>query len=197
MKEYRIDLKIKNNLILKKIEEAGYKTLGEFCRLNGMKNQSSRIGEFINLKRSPLTSEGEFYDIILKISDLLMCSPENLFSEEQMTMELKTNKRSIEVQEAEIKFMIKNNNNIKSLEEIIYNENLSNKIEESLNLLTPREEKVLKMRFGIDDGKEHTLEAIGKIFGVQKERIRQIEAKALRKLRHPDRRLKLLPFTNE
>ena len=54
-----------------------------------------------------------------------------------------------------------------------------------LKTLTPREEKVIKMRFGLDDGSEHTLEEVGQSFAVTRERIRQIEAKALRKLRHP------------
>jgi RNA polymerase primary sigma factor len=56
-----------------------------------------------------------------------------------------------------------------------------------LPTLTPREEKILKMRFGIDEKGGHTLEEVGKVFDVTRERIRQIEAKALRKLRHPSR----------
>ncbi|HLC07081.1 MAG TPA: sigma factor-like helix-turn-helix DNA-binding protein, partial [Candidatus Babeliales bacterium] len=59
---------------------------------------------------------------------------------------------------------------------------------------TPREEKVLKMRFGIDVASEHTLEEVGKDFSVTRERIRQIEVKALRKLRHPSRSKRLLAF---
>jgi len=63
-----------------------------------------------------------------------------------------------------------------------------------LNTLTPREEKVLRLRFGIDDGKQRTLEEVGKEFNVTRERIRQIEAKALRKLRHPSRSRKLKDY---
>ena len=62
--------------------------------------------------------------------------------------------------------------------------------------LTPREEKVLKLRFGIEDGRTRTLEEVGKEFNVTRERIRQIEAKALRKLRHPSRSKKLKDFLN-
>ncbi len=68
---------------------------------------------------------------------------------------------------------------------------------EVLNTLTPREEKVLRLRYGIDDGKIRTLEEVGKEFNVTRERIRQIEAKALRKLRHPSRSKKLKAFTQE
>ena len=63
-----------------------------------------------------------------------------------------------------------------------------------LKSLTPREEQVLKMRFGVGDGSEHTLEEVGRSFNVTRERIRQIESKALRKLRHPSRSKKLRPF---
>ena len=65
-----------------------------------------------------------------------------------------------------------------------------------LKTLTPREETVLRMRFGLEDGQPKTLEEVGKEFNVTRERIRQIEAKALRKLRHPSRSKKLKDFLN-
>ncbi len=72
--------------------------------------------------------------------------------------------------------------------------NLSEQTRKVLSTLTPREEKVLKMRFGIDEKADHTLEEVGQNFDVTRERIRQIEAKALRKLRHPSRSKKLRSF---
>ncbi|SDF24655.1 RNA polymerase sigma factor RpoD [Sporolituus thermophilus] len=71
---------------------------------------------------------------------------------------------------------------------------LKEQLEEVLETLTPREEKVLRLRFGLDDGRARTLEEVGQYFGVTRERIRQIEAKALRKLRHPSRSKKLKDF---
>ena len=71
---------------------------------------------------------------------------------------------------------------------------LKEQLTEVLDTLTPREEKVLRLRFGLDDGKARTLEEVGKEFNVTRERIRQIEAKALRKLRHPSRSKKLKDF---
>jgi len=73
---------------------------------------------------------------------------------------------------------------------------LKEQLSEVLNTLTPREEKVLRLRFGIEDGRTRTLEEVGKEFNVTRERIRQIEAKALRKLRHPSRSKKLKDFLN-
>lgn len=76
----------------------------------------------------------------------------------------------------------------------VVNDDLKEKVREVLKTLTLREEKVLKMRFGIDVASEHTLEEVGKDFSVTRERIRQIEVKALRKLRHPSRSRKLQSF---
>jgi len=78
----------------------------------------------------------------------------------------------------------------------VININLKEMTEQVLNTLTPREERIIKMRFGLEDGTEHTLEEVGQNFGVTRERIRQIEAKALRKLRHPSRNRRLRAFVD-
>jgi RNA polymerase primary sigma factor len=75
--------------------------------------------------------------------------------------------------------------------------NLKEQTEAVLKTLTPREEKIIKMRFGLDDDSEHTLEEVGQLFAVTRERIRQIEAKGLRKLRHPSRARKLRALMEE
>jgi len=78
--------------------------------------------------------------------------------------------------------------------EAVLNVNLKERTAHVLRTLSPREEKIIRMRFGMDDGSEHTLEEVGQSFAVTRERIRQIEAKALRKLRHPSRSRKLRAF---
>lgn len=78
--------------------------------------------------------------------------------------------------------------------EAVINLNLREQTAEVLKTLSPREEKIVKMRFGLQDGREHTLEEVGQNFAVTRERIRQIEAKALRKLRHPSRSHRLRNF---
>jgi RNA polymerase primary sigma factor len=89
-------------------------------------------------------------------------------------------------EDAYIKDFIENENEPSPADNVINND-LKERVREELKRLTPREEKVLKMRFGIDVASEHTLEEVGKDFSVTRERIRQIEVKALRKLRHPSR----------
>jgi RNA polymerase primary sigma factor len=84
--------------------------------------------------------------------------------------------------------------NVVSPADAVINLNLKEQTDQVLKTLTPREEKVIKMRFGVGDGSEHTLEEVGQSFAVTRERIRQIEAKALRKLRHPSRSRKLRAF---
>ena len=80
--------------------------------------------------------------------------------------------------------------------EAIVNLNLAEQTRRVLSTLTAREEKVLRMRFGIGEESDHTLEEVGQDFNVTRERIRQIEAKALRKLRHPSRSNKLKAFVD-
>lgn len=91
---------------------------------------------------------------------------------------------------------IKDERNV-SPEEYATNEMLKDEINDVLETLTEREEKVIRLRFGLDDGKSKTLEEVGQLFGVTRERIRQIEAKALRKLRHPSRSRKLKDYMGE
>lgn len=96
-------------------------------------------------------------------------------------------------EDASIKDFIENENDF-SPDDAVAGNDLKERVREILKTLTPREEKVLKMRFGIDVASEHTLEEVGRDFSVTRERIRQIEVKALRKLRHPSRVKKLLAF---
>jgi RNA polymerase primary sigma factor len=98
-----------------------------------------------------------------------------------------------ESEDAFIKDFIENENEFSPADTVASND-LKERVREILKTLTPREEKVIKMRFGIDVASEHTLEEVGKDFSVTRERIRQIEVKALRKLRHPSRSKKLQSF---
>lgn len=82
----------------------------------------------------------------------------------------------------------------KQVDELVIDTFMRKDIDDMLGTITPREEKVIRMRVGLDDGKEYTLEEIGQVFNVTRERIRQIEAKSLRKLRHPSRSKRLKDY---
>ncbi len=98
-----------------------------------------------------------------------------------------------EEEESHLGDFIVDHNGISPSDAVI-NLNLREQTAQVLKTLTPREEKIIKMRFGLEDGSEHTLEEVGQNFAVTRERIRQIEAKALRKLRHPSRTHRLRAF---
>ena len=101
-----------------------------------------------------------------------------------------------EEEDSQLGDFIKDERNV-SPEEYATNEMLKDEISKVLLTLTEREEKVIRLRFGLEDGKSRTLEEVGQLFGVTRERIRQIEAKALRKLRHPSRSRKLKDYMGE
>jgi RNA polymerase sigma factor (sigma-70 family) len=194
MSDYRIDIKVKNNNILSKIEEAGYKTLAEFCIKNGKKNWQGAIGEFINLKKSPINSRGEYHPSINWLCDILYCMPEDFFTGVQMNTELETNKRSVVVNEAELQFTLGCQKEAIALDDHVARLRLPQKVNEVLETLTQREEKIINLRFGLKGNYTHTLEQIASVFNINRERVRQIEAKALRKLRHPSRSEELKDF---
>ncbi len=196
MEEYRLDLKVRNNIILYKLEKAGYKTLGEFCRINNVMKYITHLGNIINMKESPLQSDGEFKKSVLYIADFFGCSPIDLFTDTQLHTILKTNKRSIQVNEAEMKVMLEQQNRTPLLENMVLNEQRNNAITKILCTVTPRERKIIEMRMGLLD-REYTLREVAEELGITNERVRQIEAKALRKLRHPERAEKLEEFLNE
>lgn len=183
--EYRLDMKVRNNLFIERIEHAGYKTVGEFCRKNNL--QPTDMAEVINMKRPAIMSNGKFRPIVLKAADILECSPDNLFSENQLNLALKNNKHTLKVNEAEMKFMIESSNKTKLLEELIDDDKRDACIDKVLNTLNYKEREVLKLRFGLEDGLEHTFKDISQRLNYTPERIRQIQSVALRKLRKPSK----------
>jgi RNA polymerase primary sigma factor len=80
--------------------------------------------------------------------------------------------------------------------ESVISADIANKTQKALATLSPREEKIIRMRFGIGERSEHTLEQVGQVYGITRERIRQIEAKALKKLRHPRNSTRLKPWND-
>jgi RNA polymerase sigma factor (sigma-70 family) len=191
--EYRIDIKVRNNIVLSRIEKAGYISIPVFCKSNNI--TYGTFLKIINMTRSVFNTDGQWNINVIKAADALKCSPENLFSEAQLNAVIKSNKRTLQVNEAEMRFMIENDN-IQKLPETLYLENqMENAIENTLETLTSREQKVIQMKTGLGDySREYTYNEIGQVLGISIERTRQIHQKALRKLRHPSRAESLREF---
>jgi RNA polymerase primary sigma factor len=120
--------------------------------------------------------------------------PEDFFTGVQMNTELETNKRSVVVNEAELQFTLGCQKEAIALDDHVARLRLPQKVNEVLETLTQREEKIINLRFGLKGNYTHTLEQIASVFNINRERVRQIEAKALRKLRHPSRSEELKDF---
>ena len=142
----------------------------------------------LELNREPTEEElaEKMHTTVEKIRDIYKISQEPVSLETPIGEE----------EDSHLGDFIKDERNV-SPEEYATNEMLKDEISKVLLTLTEREEKVIRLRFGLEDGKSRTLEEVGQLFGVTRERIRQIEAKALRKLRHPSRSRKLKDYMGE
>jgi RNA polymerase sigma factor (sigma-70 family) len=186
-KDYRIEVKVKNNKLLEKIEEAGYESVASFCRASGL--HQTAVGKFINMVQAPVNKlTGEYSPNFMKIVDFLRCMPEDIFPKAQMQEAMKVNKVTTKADIGDVQSLT---TSLRTLalppeEKMIFDE-ARTAIQRTMETLTPREQRVLMLRFGFYDGVEHTLEDVAGQFGVSKDRIRQIQEKALRKMRHPNR----------
>lgn len=196
MTDYRVTVKVQNNNILGRIYESGYSSVSDFCRRNENISQSV-LGEIINMKRPVFTNKGEFIYTIKRTANALGCLPEALFSDAQLYAEIETNVKTYEVSEDEMRFMLVNQQDQRTPEQLVYEGEMKDLIMQALETLTPREKKVITLRMGLDGKNESTLEEVAQVFGVNRARIRQIEDKALRKLRHPTRAEPLRDFLEE
>ena len=196
--EYRIKISVRNNLILKAIEDAGYESVAHFCRSNDI--TLARMHNMISLKIPPIGKQGEFCKVAKQTMEALCLCPTDLWTSEQLNMGISTNSREFSVEEDELfKLMTGGINNaldVDDPEKQIQHTYLKNSLNKAVASLTPREEEVLRLRFGLDDGDELTLEEVGHHFDVSRERIRQMERKAIRKLRHPSRADRLIEHTD-
>lgn len=189
MSDYRVTIKVQNNNIVKRILDAGYKSVMDFCQTHEtIRTFYSRLNNIINMKISPINQSGKFHPGLIRVAGILGCTVEDFFTESQLNASLQTNKRILQVAEAELKFIIENEVPIKSLEQNVYEHERSVKIKEAFDLLSIREAKVISMRLGLGEyDREHTLDEIKNKFQVTRDRIRNIELSAMRKLRHSNK----------
>ena len=187
MTDYRLEIKIRNARVLRAMEAVGCSSVSGLCRQMGLKSPSSVVYDLVNFKTSPLCKNGQWRPTVVSMAEALDSSCEELFPEAGEGLLLESNVRYTTLGRDDVARALGI-----APEPVLPDETLTAKedkaaLEEALNTLTPREAAVLELRFGLKGQGEHTLEEAAQMFNVTRERIRQIESKALRKLRHPDR----------
>ena len=186
MNDYRVKITIRNERLLAAMEGMGYKSVAEFSRNQGL--NSVKVREIFSGKIPPLDREGNPKELTKEILEILNLTIEKAFTEKQLKG-FKKHTFEVKIEEEKLLQIISpaKNQEIKVIEQEV-----KSKLSEILSTLTPREEKILRMRFGIGMNTDHTLEEVGRKFFVTRDRIRQIEARALRKLKHPSRSKQLM-----
>ena len=195
---YRIKVSIRNNLLLSAIENLGFKSVAEFCRQNEL--TATQVSDFICFREKPINTDGEFTPSAKRLMEALGAAPTDLWTAEQLTLKARKNSiwfNSRDYYPAQHAQAILGGNILKldsavqgvdyelpeQPDETIEKKEFKEKIRNALDCLTPREATVLEYRFGLRDGSEYSLDEVGGMLNCTRERIRQIEAKALRKLR--------------
>ena len=186
MNDYRVKITIRNERLLAAMEGMGYKSVAEFSRNQGL--NGVKVREIFSGKIPPLDREGNPKELTKEILEILNLTIEKAFTEKQLKG-FKKHTFEVKIEEEKLLQIISpaKNQEIKVIEQEV-----KSKLSEILSTLTPREEKILRMRFGIGMNTDHTLEEVGRKFFVTRERIREIEGKALRKLKHPTVAIKLM-----
>lgn len=189
MNDYRVNIKVRNNRILEAIERSGAESGGKWCAEKGL--PYSAVNNLINMTASPILKAGHLTSTARNLCDALDKLPEDLWSDEQIRP-LEKNFTSLEMSHEQIMTLMppEDTTYLTNFEHAIDSKKLVTVMAYATEGLTPQEQEVLKRRF-FDD---MTLEEVGHRLGVNKERVRQIEAKALRKMRHPSRSDELRAF---
>ena len=180
MKDYRVKITVRNDRILSKIESE-YASVRNFCMAMNLDYQ--RITDLIR-GTSPINAKGEIKELVKKLMEVLGCTIDELFTEKQLKGFVSHNKFETKVEE---KDLMKIKQDIKPLELGMMEQDVTKVLNKIFHkFLTPREERVIRMRFGIGTWSDSTLEEVGLQFQVTQERIRHIEQNAMKKLSSPE-----------
>ena len=180
MKDYRVKITVRNDRILSKIESE-YVSVRNFCMAMNLEYQ--RITDLIR-GTSPINAKGEIKELVKKLMEALGCSIDELFTEKQLKGFVSHNKFETKVDE---KDLMKIKQDIKPLELGMMEQDVTKVLNKIFHkFLTPREERVIRMRFGIGTWSDSTLAEVGLQFEVTQERIRHIEQNAMKKLSSPE-----------
>jgi len=184
MKEFRLKVSVRNNLLLSAIEAQGYVSVAEFERACGL--GMGRINNLVAMREAPSSTSGEFSKNAKLVMEVLGAAPTDLWTEQQLTIKLKTNSGERAIDANLVQHLLEQKNRtdyLPSPEDSLLAAETSAIVNEVLGTLKPREKDILVERFE----KDLTLEEVGNHHGLSKERIRGIESKALRKLQHESR----------
>ena len=185
--EYAVKVTVRNNLILRRMKKLGIKSQAELAKLAGVSVHTVNI--LIGMKKRPMDGKnGEWTDAAFSMSSALQTEPEELWTEKQRGMALGRNSREVSMSEDAVAQLASGNGTEQMVQKVLTSE----RVAKTLQILTPRQQDIIHRRFFEGE----TLEEVAIQHGVQRERIRQIEAKALRKLKHPSN-AKLLKDLNE
>lgn len=194
--DLRVEMRLKNSRLYNYIYK-NYKTVGAFCEKNNL--SPITISGLLNLRYSIRKKNGNYTETVEKISIACETYPEILFPDDIYGLDV--TKKAIEIpvsnlnlEQKEQMYLTMEQGYIEEHENKILEENVKEKLQEVLGTLPPREQEVLKMRYGLGGGKVFTLQETGLYFNVTRERVREIEAKALRRLRHPKRNRKIRDY---
>jgi RNA polymerase sigma factor (sigma-70 family) len=187
MKDYRVTVKVRNNRILKAIEETGGTPGGKWCMANGLPYQD--VNSLITMTAGPLFSTGELRPVAVKLCDVLNKLPEELWSNEQL-YPLEKNFSEMEMDHAQVVALLPSSEQSYMLDDSgIEQAQQRGALDRVIGTLTERQQKVLKLRYE----SELTLKETAEIIGVSYARVVQIEATALRLIRtHPQRAAALM-----
>ncbi len=182
----RIEARLRNNILWHAIYDM-WPSVAAFCRESGFGQDT--VGRLLNLTESPLRANKEEYrEVPKRLAAYLGFScdelyPIELYSFEQVKVALEVPTKQLTFGLGAPLLLTEPEN----LEDVVTANDLRGKLDHALRTLTPREEKVLRMRFGLDEDEPMTREQVAEDFDISPKRVRQIEAKALRKLRQPSR----------
>ena len=194
MTDYRVQIKVRNARLLRAIEKAGHQPGQIFAREVGI-SYTGHLLPYLNLKRTPFDENGDLRPCAEMLCVFLNRMPDELWSEEQR-YPLLTNAAEIELSAASVHELLASPSDCADPLSLLEKKQTAQAIDALLDRLTPREAEVLRLRHGID-GEPMNLEEMAKAKGCSRERIRQIEAKALRKLRAPARQTVLMDVVVE
>ena len=194
MKDYRLEIKVRNNAVLKRIEELGYESVPAFCLANNL--QYPCVNEIIAFKAPFYRKKGQINGSIIRLANALQVLPDYIYPPERREAPLQRNKYITEVNKADL-MQVSTSLRMDALP--VDDRKMLDDFRPTLQrlmieALTPKEHRVLDMRFGLTSGDEQTLESVANTFNLSRERIRAIEAKAIRKMKQPARSRELREY---